>query len=231
MPAKSGPLRPHEERASYARPLPREPLPGEPELGDSFLIVTEGDVTERMYFDSIRKLNRAKVMVVHPPCTDALGLIEMAKSLRDKTGDRDNPGYDHVWVLFDTDVPSRDGKLGAAMAMALQEGIHVGHSTPSVETWLYLHFRDRPGAFMDSDRAERAVSEAWRESYDKSAETFGRLWPDLQPNISAAVRRAMEVRRYHQNSGTPFPANPSTEVDLLVRALDVSVRRERRIIR
>lgn len=47
MAAKPGPLRPHEVRQSYARPMPQEPVPGEPRLGDSFLIVTEGEVTER----------------------------------------------------------------------------------------------------------------------------------------------------------------------------------------
>jgi len=56
MPARPGHLRPHEERPNYARREPEEPLPGEPRLGDSFLIVTEGEVTERMYFGSPDKV-------------------------------------------------------------------------------------------------------------------------------------------------------------------------------
>jgi len=56
MPAKSGPLRPHEQRLNYARREPKEPPPGEPRIGDSFLIVTEGEVTERLYFESLRDL-------------------------------------------------------------------------------------------------------------------------------------------------------------------------------
>ena len=40
MPAKPGPLRSHEERLAYARTRPKEPPPGQPALGDSFLVVT-----------------------------------------------------------------------------------------------------------------------------------------------------------------------------------------------
>ena len=54
MPPKTGPLRPHEERQNYARRIPKQPPPGEPSLGDSFLIVTEGAVTEKLYFESLR---------------------------------------------------------------------------------------------------------------------------------------------------------------------------------
>src|SRR5216684_1582272 len=68
MAAKPGPLRPHEERQSYARRIPKQPPPGEPALGDSFLIVTEGEVTEKLYFESVRaalQLNPVTVRVVH----------------------------------------------------------------------------------------------------------------------------------------------------------------------
>ncbi|MCX6902551.1 MAG: RloB family protein [Verrucomicrobia bacterium] len=242
MPAKPGPLRPHEERSHYARREPREPAPGEPKPGDSFLIVTEGEVTERRYFESLREtlqVNPVTVRVVHPSCTDAKGLVQAARDARDdvaerrrrcQAGNTEVAGYDHVWVLFDTDVPARQGQLGPALDLARKEGIRVGHSTPSVELWLLLHFRDRPGPLLNSADAKRAVAEAWGQHYDKSAETFLKLWPALRPNIPAAVNRAIQVREYHQKGETPSPANPSTEVDLLVRALDASVQPPLRIL-
>lgn len=245
MAAKPGPLRPHEERQTYTRRIRQQPPPGQPELGDSFLIVTEGEVTERLYFESIRaalQLTPVTVQVVHPNCTDAEGLVRAAMDLYERDadgnriakrrfGNRDVRVYDHVWVLFDTDVPSRQGQLGPALELANAEGIHVGHSTPSVEVWILLHFRERPGPLLDSARAERAVSEAWGQQYDKRAETFPQLWAALKPNISAAVLRGGQVREYHQHAATPFPPNPSTELDLLVRALDASVQPPLRIIR
>jgi len=245
MPARPGPVRPHEERLNYARFIPESPLPSEPSLGDSFLIVTEGEVTEKLYFEAIRatlQLNPVTVRVVHPNCTDAEGLVRAAMSMYETdndgnrvakaaAGNRDVKVFDHVWVLFDTDVPDRQGQLGPALELARNENIHIGYSTPSVEIWLLPHFRDRPGPLLDSAAAEHAVGAAWGQHYDKRAETFPTLWAELKSNISTAVGRGDQVRRYHKHAGTPFPPNPSTQLDLLVRALDASVQPQLRIIR
>lgn len=243
MPAKAGPLRPHEERRNYARRARMQPPPGAPSLGDSFLIVTEGEVTERLYFESVRatlQLNPVTVRVVHPGCTDAEGLVRAAMSMYvidmhgnrralDCSGNRDVEIFDHVWVLFDTDVCSRQHQFGPALQLARNHNILIGDSTPSVEVWLLLHFRDRPGLLSNSNAAERAVEDAWKNPYDKSAGTFRQLWHSLKPNIPAAVNRAAQVREYHREAGTKSPANPSTQLDLLVRALDASVQPELRI--
>jgi hypothetical protein len=96
-------------------------IPGQPELGDSFLIVTEGEVTEKLYFELLRKtlgFSRETVQVVHPDYTDAVGLVKSAIDFRNqqsqrttghKLGNRKVGGFDHVWVVFDTDVPHREG--------------------------------------------------------------------------------------------------------------------------
>ncbi len=244
MVAKSRPPRPHEERRNYSRRTPALTLPGEPSLGESFLIVTEGEVTEKLYFESVRsalQLTPVTVRVVHPSCTDAVGLVRAAMSMyeRDKDGNRlaktaggnrDVKVFDHVWVLFDTDVPERQGQLGPALQLARSENIHIGHSTPSVELWLLLHFRDRPGPLLNSVAAEHAVSAAWGQHYDKRAETFPTLLATLKRSIPAAVGRGTEVREYHKQAGTQFPPNPSTQLDLLVRALDAAVQPQLRIL-
>ena len=106
MPAKPGPLRPHEQRYPRAHPLPD--LPGKPAFGDSFLIVAEGQVTEKLYFELLRKklgLTTATVKVVHPDYTDAIGLVKSAIDIREqrrqcqaghKLGNREVGGFDHV---------------------------------------------------------------------------------------------------------------------------------------
>lgn len=244
MAAKPGPLRPHEARLNYARRIPQLPPPGEPSLGDSFLIVTEGEVTEALYFESIRtvlQLNPVTVRVVHPNCTDAVGLVRAAMDFYERdqdgnrvakaaVGNRDVRVFDHVWVLFDTDVPERQGQLGPTLELARNEKIHIGHSTPSVEVWLLLHFRDRSGPLLNSNAAEHAVGDAWGQHYDKRAETFPKFWDALKPNIPAAVARGGQVREYHRKAATAFPPNPSTELDLLVRSLDASVQPQLRIL-
>ena len=199
MPAKPGPLRPHEERASLARLQPKEPPPDQPALGDSFLVVTEGEVTERMYFESVRQalqIQPVTVHVVHPACTDAVGLVRAAIRERDAAPDRRNrclagnrevSQYDHVWVLFDTDLAALHRQLDPALELAKNEDVHVAHSTPSVEFWLLLHFRFTTGPLLNSDAAEKAVGHAWGQHYDKREQTFSNLWPALKPNIPAAV--------------------------------------------
>jgi hypothetical protein len=213
-------------------------------LGESFLIVTEGEVTEKLYFESVRaalQLTPVTVKVVHPNCTDAEGLVREAMSMYEKdnhgnrvakaaVSHRDVKVFDHVWVLFDTDVPEREGQLRPALELAERENIHIGHSTPCVEIWLLLHFRERPGPFLNSAAAEHAVGVAWGQHYDKRAATFPTLWDPLKPNIPAAVARGAQVREYHHQAATPFPPNPSTQLDLLVRALDASVQPQLRII-
>ena len=139
----------------------------------------------------------------------------------------------HSWAFAtpsDTDVCARQGQLDPAVDLARKENIHLGLSTPSAEVWLLLHFRDRPGLLLDSKAAEHAVGTAWGRDYDKSEQTFVKLWPALKPRIPTAVARAAEVRKYHLHAGTPFPQNPSTELDLLVLALNVSVQPQLRII-
>jgi hypothetical protein len=98
-----------------------------------------------------------------------------------------------------------------------------------VELWLLLHFRDRPGS-LDSRAAENALEEAWGQKYEKTEETFKRLWQELCPQIAAAVRRAGQIRQYHAASGALFPPNPSTEADLLVLAMNAAVQPRLRII-
>lgn len=241
MAAKPGPLRPHEERLNYSRREPEQPAVGQPGLGDSFLIVTEGEVTERMYFESVRHLLQVNpvTVVMHPPCTDAEGLIQAAIKERDSKADRTNACkagnadvlcYDHVWVLFDTDVPTRQKKFEEALRSACDNGIHVGHSTPCVELWLLLHFRDRPGPLIEKKEAERALSDAWGHQYDKSEATFQKLWHALKPGMRDAVRRSAQTREYHKKGRASYPANPSTELDLLIRALNASVPSQMRIL-
>ena len=245
MAAKDGPLRPHEERQAYPRHRSGDGPRGSPDLGDSFLIVTEGEVTETMYFTKLRhalKIRPMTVWVLHPDCTDAVGLVRSAIGLCEPDGKGNRRGtrssgrldgevIDHVWVLFDTDVPERDGRLQEAMQLAAQHNIHVGHSTPSVELWLLLHFRDRPGPLLTSDAAESALSEAWEREYSKSAGSFDDLWRTLLPNIPRAVARGSQVREYHSGANSAFPPNPSTELDLLVAALNASVQQHLRILR
>lgn len=75
---------------------------------------------------------------------------------------------------------------------------------------------------MDGAAAKSAVKHAFGRDYSTNEETakeaiatFFSKWPE-------AVGHAEKVRRHHQGAATHQPANPSTEVDRLVRALNDS---------
>lgn len=222
-----------------------EPAPafGEVSVGDTFLVVVEGKVTERLYLRGIcgcLALGSVHVRVVQPGRHDPLGLIQEAMAERDapkrrraegRASIRDPDAYDHVWTVFDTETSTQAAAIKGALDLAKNENIRVAFSTPSIEFWLLLHFQFTTGLLLDSAAAERALSAAWGRRYDKRADTFAKLWPALRLNISHAVTRAGQVRVHHETSGTPFPPNPATQVDLLVRALNASVQPPRRIFR
>lgn len=238
MPAKPGPLRPHEQRTSYARRPALQPPPGDPSIGDSFLLVTEGEVTEPAYFKNLRQLLKiGPLTIFHPPCTHALGLVEAAISERDNRAKAAASGrrcpefedYDHIWVLFDTDTAATEHQLEPALNLARKENIHIGSSTPCVEYWLLLHFEFTTRTLLNSREASEAISRAWTQPYAKDHKSFPKLWEALKPNIPHAVNRASEVRAHHLAVASEFPPNPATELDLLVRALNASVRPELRI--
>lgn len=223
----------------------RDPAPmfGDVGVGDTFLVVVEGEVTERLYVQRVcgcLALGAVRVRVVRPSKHDPVGLVEEAIKEREgpqlrrrqgSAGIREPRGYDHVWVVFDTDEPGQTDRVKLALELARQNGINPAFSTPSIEFWLLLHFRYTTGLLLDATAAGRAVGDAWGRGYDKSTATFVRLWPALESNIPTAVSRAEKVRGNHEKGATAFPPNPSTHVDLLVQALNASVQPPRRILR
>jgi len=180
------------------------------------------------------------VRVVHPPFTDALGLVQFAIEERkrcsetargDGFGNTGVAGYDHVWVVFDTDTAEAHGHLGRATELARTEGIHVAPSTPCFEFWLLLHFRRTTAPLLSSDDVEGAVRDELGFRYEKSREAFPRIWAKLKPRICDALAHARFVRKHHEVAGTPRPANPSTDFDLLAHSLNLAVRPEMRLRR
>jgi hypothetical protein len=102
--------------------------------------------------------------------------------------------------------------------------VTLAHSTPCFEFWLLLHlvgFTTRAD-LVDGEAAKSAVKHALGRDYstnEKTAKaaiaTFLAKWPE-------SVGHAEQVRRHHRDAATPQPANPSTAVDRLVRAMNDS---------
>jgi hypothetical protein len=212
--------------------------------GDTFLIVTEGEVTEPIYFELLRNdldLLAVRIKVLPGDGSDPRHVIRTAERLAKEQQRKFRKGllafnepsrYEHVWAVVDTDVAVRNNIWNDVQQLASARKVNLAHSTPCFEFWLLLHiagFTTRAD-LVDGATAKSEVKHALGRDYSTNRETalaaidsFVSKWPD-------AVGHAEGVRRHHQEARTPMPANPSTEVDRLARALnDSALERQRKL--
>ena len=204
--------------------------------GDAFLIVTEGTVTEPVYFDLLLRdlqLSVVRIKVQPGDASDPRHVILTAereakeqarKARKGILGINEPPKFDHVWAVVDTDVAVRRGFWNEVRQLAAARKIKLAHSTPCFEFWLLLHIAGYTtrANLVDGDTAKSAVKHALGRDYSTNEEVAKKVIPTFLAKWPEAIGHAEQVRRYHQDAATPVPANPSTQVDLLVRALNDS---------
>lgn len=161
-----------------------------------YMIVCEG-VTEKRYFDSMRKHPDVQVHTVyvrkakHPQRERVIRTAQEAE----------RRGYTGVWAVFDT-----DGEDVAALCdQAHRDGIETASSTPTFETWLLLHLTDRRAALVSGAKAEKAL-QSLLPNWSKGSTRFG----DFAHGLRDALGRAENL---------PEGSDPSTGVCRLVRAI------------
>jgi len=203
--------------------------------GDAFLIVTEGRVTEPVYFDFLLanlKLHAVRVKVMPGRASDPRHVIETAanevkeqlrKYRKGLLAITEPAKFEHVWAVIDTDVAVRMGYWNDVKQLAAARKVRLAYSTPCFEYWLLLHLLDTTrGDLVDGDAAKHAVKQELGRDYSTNEETACEVMPLFMPHWQQAVLRAQRVRKLHVDAATPEPANPSTEVDRLVQALNDS---------
>jgi len=204
--------------------------------GDAFLIVTEGQVTEPVYFDLlIRELSLGVVRIKVQPGdhSDPRHVVRTAervarKQMRDARkgilGINEPAKFDHIWAVIDTDVAVRQDFWNDVEQLAAARKVNLAHSTPCFEFWLLLHitgFTTRAD-LVDGTAAKSAVKHALGRDYSTDEETAKEAIASFVKEWHQAVVHAEQVRAHHQAAATPSPGNPSTEVCRLVRALNDS---------
>ena len=124
----------------------RKPARGKPRNPKRrFLLVCEGEKTERQYFLGFVKKFRSAVVevVVHPHQGAPVTLVELAQKeqreakRRAKSENDANLLFEEVWCVFDVDVHER---IPEALDTARQSSICCAVSNPCFELWLLLHF-------------------------------------------------------------------------------------------
>jgi len=182
-----------------------------------FLIVCEGAVTERGYFEALRRHTRSfgVEVVIH----DEHGMapktsVECAARLK-KKAERDakqkedeNRRYDAVWCVFDIDTHPY---VAEARQQAQANGIELAISNPCFELWALLHLQEQ-SAPLNNTEARRLLKKHLPE-YDKALP-----FEELEAQYAKAHNRAVDLDKRQESAGQPG-GNPSTGVYKLVQRI------------
>lgn len=186
---------------------------------DRILIVCEGEKTEPLYLDDIRKKFRipsAHVRVLHSELgTQPRQVVDFAKSKFLETRE-----FEWVYAVFDRDA-HRTYHEALAQAAALDKKLKNSErklvrfvavpSVPCFELWLVLHYVNQQ-AFCDRHEMYRKLRQEI-PTYDKGRQGIFAL---TEARTKDAISRAELLReRYAPHSGTDL----YTDVDLLVAKL------------
>lgn len=162
------------------------------------LIVCEGQVTECLYFDGVRKMRRIQKerVIIRPACGDPKGVVDTAVKLK-LENDALNKSLrldatDMVWAVFDRDDHL---KIPEAIEKAENNGVNIAFSNPNFELFLLLHFEDLTRA---EGRAKvKSLLKRHIPEYDKHFD-FERLgmhdkYPDAKRRIRVINSRSIVV--------------------------------------
>ncbi len=226
----------HKKAATDFRSFRRSaPQPGN--SGASILVVAEGESTEPAYFERLRKCfaGAAVELVCHGAgWGDPRALADEALRLRDerrklargsKLGLAKVADFDEIWLVFDTDVLER-GKLLEGVDYARGKGLRVASSTPCFEFWLLLHGHYTTAPMAGCGEVEPFLKErlGWQNyaRQGKKKDAVEKMMEQAldRGSLRRAVENARRVREHHHQADSGFPANPSTDVDLLVSAIN-----------
>lgn len=191
---------------------------------DSYLIVTEGEKTEPLYFEALARSVRERLggRLDVPPIElsgEGRGTVSLVEEAS-KIVSRSAVNYQHVWVVFDKDDFSN---FDEAIEMARARGFHVAWSNQCFEYWLYLHF-DFSDSALDRSQWIDKLSELFKsrdirsEGYQKNLDNLYDLVTQYG-SFEFAKANAERIRRKYDANEPPSHCDPCTTVHELVDEL------------
>lgn len=197
---------------------------------NSFLIVTEGERTEPLYFKGIQKLIKEKVGgiidVVETPLIDIHGegcstekLIDITEKLVKEAGII----YQNIWLVFDKDDFE---DFDQAIEDAANKGYKIAWSNQSFEYWLYLHFHYSDSA-LHRDIWNEKLNDIF-EQYQLGNGTYQKNYEDIYnlvnsfDGMNTAIKNAKRrMVSFRDGVDKPSEYDPGTMVYKLVQELKV----------
>lgn len=195
---------------------------------NSFLIVTEGERTEPLYFKGLQKLIKegigGSVDVVELPTIDVFGegsstgkLIEITEQIIKDA----KIIYQNVWVVFDKDDFE---DFDEAIKSGENKGYKIAWSNQSFEYWLYMHFyysdaalhRNEWNKKLDELFAQYNLGEGYYKKNYKDIYSMVDSFDGVNTAIKNAKRRMAD---FDDKKNSPSRYNPGTKVHELVLEL------------
>lgn len=202
------------------------------DLPTRVLIVTEGEVTEKEYFECLRrKLDlgcRQVVVISSGGETSPTQVVEYAQKRLRKT----NGVFKYVYCVFDMDGKRNSFKKGIEAVQRMKkdrtdiEKIEAITSVPCFEFWLWLHVSDRKPPYPTTGSPCKMLKSDIRkfdlfENYSTAEGLIESIFSSLDNKRSAALRRARSIFRNAKGveDGIYFE-NPSTRMYVIVEDLE-----------
>lgn len=193
-------------------------------VGESILIVCEGEKTEPDYFTSLRRrFNLATVQVeirgeeCDPAPISVVNYALVKKEERDKlikNSQTSLPQYQHIWCVCDVENPNNNTTLNEAINKANSvDFLTLALSNPAFEFWFLLHFQNTSRPYSNATEVI-ADLKTHLPKYEKSKCPFDLLFD----NTEDAIQRSKRIISNHIDQGDICP-NPSTLVHELIEKL------------
>jgi hypothetical protein len=175
-----------------------------------FIIATEGECTEDIYFRALKPPRDAAIQLKVLPATKGRShpkqvLARLKAYVRDAgSGERDE-----LWLVVDRDSWTEDDLGDVVHALAAMPSYHLALSNPCFELWLVWHRRNTISMSCAQLQAilKEELGAYGKNAYDVEA---------LKPTISDAILRAQRKDTPPQN---PWPRSCGSHVYRLVKRL------------
>ena len=193
---------------------------------NSFLIVSEGEKTEPLYFDGLASYINKKFgdsIDVQKPIIETCGEGKCTVSLvkaAERIVSRSKIVYSQIWVVFDKD----DFKdFDDAIELAEKMGYNVAWSNQSFEYWIYLHFNYSDSALHRDGWVEK-LSEIFKQrkicsdGYKKNDPNVFSL-ATTHGSLRLAMKYSNKIESTYNDGQKPSKCDPCTMVHHLVEQL------------
>lgn len=176
----------------------------------------EGSKTEVHYINHWANRNRHRVTVAidrfHGPPRKLVERAAQERRANVKEWRRRGGDPNEYWCVCDRDQHS---KVDEALKMAGDNDVEVVLSTPCIELWFVLHFRDQR-AHLETKQAKSATRELLGCGEALTSEALR----ELQERFDEARSRARQLDAWHEANGSPPRSNPSSDVWRLIDRID-----------